>query len=59
MTRTVQRLADRMVARLVPVTRAEAINCWYEYSGTCVRRYCCSGSEIPGGRSCTTWQYTC
>ncbi|WP_182906065.1 hypothetical protein [Microbispora sp. H13382] len=58
MTRTIQRLADRMVARLVPATRAEAINCWYEGS-TCVRRYCCSGSEIPGGRYCTGYEYLC
>ncbi|GAA0393629.1 hypothetical protein GCM10009530_51310 [Microbispora corallina] len=55
MTRTIQRLADRMVARLVPATRAEAVNCWYEVSG-CVRRYCCKGSGV---NYCTNWQYIC
>ncbi|GAB3151866.1 hypothetical protein [Microbispora hainanensis] len=58
MTRTIQRLADRMVARLVPATRAEAVNCWYEGTG-CVQRYCCTGSGIPGGSYCTYWQYVC
>ncbi|WP_327045801.1 hypothetical protein OG320_29670 [Microbispora sp. NBC_01189] len=57
MTRTIQRLADRMVARLVPATRAEAVNCWSE-GGPCTSRTCCSGSGIPSGY-CTPWSYHC
>ncbi|MEW9529354.1 hypothetical protein [Microbispora sp. NPDC049125] len=52
MTKTIQRLADRMVARLVPATEAQALTCWYMYSGTCARRLCCDSK-------CYSWEYTC
>ncbi|MEV7806792.1 hypothetical protein AB0O28_27970 [Microbispora sp. NPDC088329] len=59
MTNRIQRLADRMLGRFVPETKASAINCSYVYSGTCLRQYCCWGGEIPGGTYCGSWQYTC
>ncbi len=57
--KSIQRLADRMLARVVPEARASAINCSYEYYGTCLRRYCCWGSDVPGGSWCAPAEYTC
>lgn len=54
----IARLGDRMLARVVPATEAAAVVCWYEYQGTCVRRYCCTGGGIPG-TYCTPYRYTC
>ncbi|WP_157099672.1 hypothetical protein [Microbispora sp. ATCC PTA-5024] len=59
MTRTIQRLADRMVARLVPASQAAAISCSYDWAG-CWRRTCCSGAGVPGGGlSCSGWTQWC
>ncbi|MEV4294947.1 hypothetical protein [Microbispora rosea] len=58
MTRTIQRLADRMVARLVPATKAAAISCWQEQVN-CYQRSCCTGAEVPGGRWCSAWNRVC
>ncbi|CAL9610692.1 hypothetical protein SUDANB121_05646 [Nocardiopsis dassonvillei] len=47
---------DRLLTRLVPRATASAVVCWYEYlpiSSPCYRRYCCTGSGIPGGSYCT------
>lgn len=51
--------SDRMLSRLVPRAHAAAVSCWYEYapiSSPCVRRYCCTGSGIPGGLYCTPYR---
>ncbi|WP_055478663.1 hypothetical protein [Sphaerimonospora mesophila] len=59
MTRGIQRLADRMLARFVPETKAAASECGTEGSGTCLVRYCCWGGGVPNGKLCGPWQYTC
>ncbi|HLU95377.1 MAG TPA: hypothetical protein VKZ89_00900 [Thermobifida alba] len=49
-------LGDRLLSLVVPRAQAGAVNCWYEYlpiSSPCFRRYCCTGSGIPGGTYCT------
>lgn len=53
-------LGDRLLSLVVPRAKASAVNCAYEYAqvtSPCVRRYCCTGSGIPGGRYCTPWAY--
>ncbi|MEU6413201.1 hypothetical protein [Microbispora sp. NPDC046933] len=59
MTRAIQRLADRMLARVVPQTAAAAATCAYEGSGTCLIRYCCWGGGVPNGKTCGPWTYSC
>jgi hypothetical protein len=53
-------LTDRLLARVVPKTRAGASYCRWEYapiSSPCIRRSCCN---VPGpggtnGTYCTRW----
>ncbi|GAB2507307.1 hypothetical protein [Nocardiopsis aegyptia] len=51
-------LADRLLTRVVPGTRASASYCWWDYapiSSPCIRRYCCNP---PGSGStyCTSFR---